>query len=85
MKAHLRKQLLEHIMREEGHGVLKSLKRRTNVKLFAIFETVVQSKIRNSHSGNKHKRKDNSSSEMNGNAIEQAHACALFGQEKLPE
>lgn len=49
--AHLRKQLIEHIRREEGHGALMILKRRTNVKFLAVLETSIRSEIGKSRVG----------------------------------
>jgi hypothetical protein len=56
----------------------EDLEKKTNVKLFAILETSIQSKIRNSHYGNKHKGKDNASSEIHGSTSVQTHAYVLY-------
>lgn len=80
-KAHLRKQFVWHIRREEGHGIFKDVEDENGVKLLAIWETYIQSEIGSSHYG-----KDNIPSEINENSTVQTHAYVyVWGSGLLEE
>ena len=72
-KAHLRKQLVGHIRREEGHGVFKDVEDKNSAKLLAKQGTFVWSKI-----GHSPDEKENVSCKINGNAIVREHIYVIF-------